>query len=185
MSIASQFSGLPMSDLIGGPLMASCEAQKNMALATAGFIKDIGLIDDGSGNMSLNVVNFEYDKDLQEDDGSWTTAKHTIKTPLLAIVNVPSLSMKIVTVDFEMEVKSSSSDSRDTTKKAAVSGSWSGWGAKVQFSGSISANNKSSRTSDSSAKYTVHVEARDDGPPEGLMKMMDTLNAAILETPSS
>ena len=38
---------------------------------------------------------------------------------------------------------------------------------------------------DNSAKYNVHVEARDDGPPEGLMKVLDILNAAIIPNGAS
>jgi hypothetical protein len=46
---------------------------------------------------------------------------------------------------------------------------------------SVSTNKKSEsvRQTDNSAKYDVHVEARDDGAPEGLMKVLDILNSSI------
>ena len=43
VNMAEQFQGLPMSELIGGPLMAVCEAQTNLAKSTALYIKEIGL----------------------------------------------------------------------------------------------------------------------------------------------
>ncbi|MDH4098407.1 MAG: DUF2589 domain-containing protein, partial [Nitrospira sp.] len=42
-NMAAAFSGLPMGDLIGGPLNASCDAQVRLAMATADFIKVVGL----------------------------------------------------------------------------------------------------------------------------------------------
>ena len=45
---------------------------------------------------------------------------------------------------------------------------------------STSNSHENVRKTDNSAKYDVHVEARDDGPPEGLMKVLDLLNAAIV-----
>ena len=42
MNMGDQFKGLPMADLIGGPLMAASDAQVKLANATADFIKVIG-----------------------------------------------------------------------------------------------------------------------------------------------
>ena len=78
-----------------------------------------------------------------------------------------------------MEVKSSSASSKKKKKKASVDASWSGWGAKVKFHGSVSNKNTSQRSSDTSAKYEVKVLAKDDGAPEGLMKVLDILGEAI------
>lgn len=41
-NMAASFSGLPMGDLIGGPLNASCDAQVRLAMATVDFIKTVG-----------------------------------------------------------------------------------------------------------------------------------------------
>ncbi len=38
MNVADQFKGLPMEDLIGGPLSAAVTANLNMAKSTADFI---------------------------------------------------------------------------------------------------------------------------------------------------
>ena len=43
VNMSSQFSGLPMKDLIGGPLQAACDAQTLLSNASANFNKDIGL----------------------------------------------------------------------------------------------------------------------------------------------
>lgn len=40
--IAEQVSGLPMDELIGGPLRAACDAQVQLAQETADFINAVG-----------------------------------------------------------------------------------------------------------------------------------------------
>ena len=40
--IGNEFSGLPIADLIGGPLKAACDAQVRLATATANFINTVG-----------------------------------------------------------------------------------------------------------------------------------------------
>ena len=50
-AMGDQFRGLPMADLIGGPLMAACDAQVKLANATADFIKVVGFLPPtGTGN---------------------------------------------------------------------------------------------------------------------------------------
>ncbi|MCF8382043.1 MAG: DUF2589 domain-containing protein [Chlorobium sp.] len=41
VNMEDQFKGLPMADLIGGPLQAACEAQMRLAEATADFIRSV------------------------------------------------------------------------------------------------------------------------------------------------
>ena len=102
-----------------------------------------------------------------------------INVPLLTIVKSPNLQVKKVNVTFDMEVKASSASQSTNKRDASVSASWSGWGAKVAFHGSVSNKQESQRSSDTSAKYHVDVLAQDDGAPEGLMKVLDILGEAI------
>ena len=78
-----------------------------------------------------------------------------------------------------MEVKASSASQTSAQQDASVNASWKGWGAKVSFHGSVSNKQESQRSSDTSAKYHVDVLAKDDGAPEGLMKVLDILGEAI------
>jgi hypothetical protein len=112
--------------------------------------------------------------------------KRNLQVPLLAIVNTPALSVKNVTIDFDMTVKTStaSTSELDTSTKLGVS--YSAWWSpvKANLSASVSSKSTNTRKSDNSARYTVHVEARDDGAPEGLMKVLDILGNTIEGTPS-
>ena len=187
MSVAGQFSALPMESLIGGPLQAAATAQGTLANITSDFINNVGLQDDGSGNLSARTVNFKYQKPVKTSttaaDGTvtdtWDKQEMDLQVPLLTIVKAPNLQVKDVEINFNMEVKASSASTNENSQNASVDASWKGWGAKVKFHGAVSNKNTSQRSSDTSAKYEVKVSATDDGAPEGLMKVLDILGEAI------
>ena len=186
VKMSDQFGGLPMEQLIGGPLKAACDAQVLLAKASADFIKDVGMNDDGKGNLTARTVDFSFEKPVQDAAGNTTMQKNDLKVPTLALLSPPSLSVKEVDVNFTMEVKSSTSskntsDSKaDLTAKAKYNAGL--FSCEVTVHGSVANHSENSRKSDNSAKYDVKVIARDDGPPEGLMKVLDMLNDAIAPT---
>ena len=184
VSMSDQFSGLPMSSLIGGPLQAACDAQVMLAKATADFVQDVGMEQDETTKAyTARTVDFQFDRPITNDDGTGSTETVDLKVPLLAILNTPNLSVKEATVNFTMSVASSTCDEEASDSAGSYSGSASvGFGpfkAKVTVSGSVSSHSSNTRKSDNSAKYDVSVIARDDGAPEGLMKVLDMLGSAI------
>ena len=188
MSIASQFSALPMEDLIGGPLQAAATAQGKLASITSDFITSVGLEDTGGGKLAARTVDFKYQKPVKSSKtdaktgavtDTWSKQDMNLQVPLLSIVKSPNLQVKEVDITFDMEVKASTASQTTSAQDAKVSASWKGWGAKVSFQGSVSNKQESQRSSDTSAKYHVDVLAQDDGAPEGLMKVLDILGEAI------
>ena len=187
MGVASQFAALPMEHLIGGPLQAAATAQGTLANITSDFINNVGLQDDGNGNLSARTVDFKYQKPVKTSttatDGTvtetWDKQEMDLQVPLLTIVKAPNLQVKDVEINFNMEVKASSNATNENSQNASVDASWRGWGAKVKFHGAVSNKNHSQRSSDTSAKYEVKVSATDAGAPEGLMKVLDILGEAI------
>lgn len=183
ISMGDQFKGLPMGDLIGGPLKAACDSQIKLANATADFIKAIGFIPTKDGNLGpARTAKFQYTKMIQNTDGSVTPYQAEINVPLLAIVKIPCLSVKKVDITFDMEVKSSFSEKSSSDMSAKMDASMRiGFGpfsARVNISGSVSSHKENARSSDNSAKYHVQVLAEDEGTPEGLARVLDILQAA-------
>ena len=184
VKMSDQFGGLPMDQLIGGPLKAACSAQVLLAKASSDFIKDVGLATAAPGKiMTARTVDCSFNKPVQEPDGTTKMQKVDLKVPLLAILNTPSLSVKEVDVQFTMEVKSSTSSKTTSDSKADLTAhakyNAGLFSCDVTVHGSVANHSENSRKSDNSAKYDVKVVARDDGPPEGLMKVLDMLNDAI------
>ena len=200
-SISDQFKGLPIGELISQPLLAAAQAQGKLAGVTEQFIKEVGLQsypdpkDATAKILKARTVEFDYDAVVEkksktgtgadEVETTTTTAEpRRMKVPLLAIVNTPSLSVKNVKIDFDMKVQSSTEHKDSTTANVSTKASYSAWWSPVSVSMTASVGSKSENTrkTDNSARYTVHCEARDDGPPEGLSKVLDILGDAIKPT---
>ena len=125
MSVAGKFSALPMESLIGGPLQAAATAQGKLASITSDFITSVGLEDTGGGKLAARTVDFKYQKPVKntttDKDGNttdtWTKQEMSLDVPLLSIVKSPNLQVKEVDVNFNMEVKASSTSTSETNKK--------------------------------------------------------------------
>ena len=201
VKMSSQFSGLPMENLIGAPLTAACDAQVMLARATQDFISEVGFetqVDDkGNSNARLRMVNFTFSKpeQRQQSDGSVAieSAQYSLDVPFLAIVAVPTLQIQEVDVNFAMEVKSSFQEASKTDRAASFSAEGQGtvgnliWSvtASVKVEGSVAASREVQRKSDNSARYFVSVQARQKGTPEGLSRVMDILQQSIAPVPAS
>ena len=176
--IANQFSGLPMESLIGGPLQAACDAQVQLAKAETNFINEVGLVQNGKGPAQTRTVEFQATRPVTLPDGTITEETMKIEAPVLSIVPIPALLIDEVDVKFNMEVRNSA-ESKETTDAKAQLSAKAGWGPfSVTISGSISSHRESTRKTDNSAKYEVHVHAKQAEPPEGLMRVLDHLITA-------
>ena len=184
MSVADQFKGLPMEELIGAPLLAAANASGKLSMQTAEFIQDVGV---NAETGELNAVGFSYKKVETQSDGTEKSVDKTIKVPTLAIVNIPNLQVKEVNVDFEMEVKQQTSSSSKISTEVKTEAKYSAWYSpfSAKITATVAGSKESQRSTDNSAKYTVKVIARDDGMPEGLSKVLQMLSNIIVETDES
>ena len=167
-SIANQFTGLPIENLIAAPLLAAAEGQKSLASTTAQFITEVGM--DSSGNTKSVTFNYE--------DGSDDVK---LDVPLLSIINIPSLCVDSIDVEFNMEVSTQTSSKSSTDSSATVNASCGFACWKASFEGKVSHHSESNRSSDTSAKYSISVKGKQE-KPEGLMKVLDMLNRSIGKT---
>ncbi len=202
-----------MAALIGGPLTAACDAQVKLANATADFIKVIGFnppvaASPGPDDVGpIRVASFTFSRPVAPRDAvpavaatstspalpaipailAGTTETVNLTVPMLALVQVPALSIKTVDIVFDMEVKSSSSTKSSTDEslsvKADASAKWGVVKASISIQGSVSAHKEHTRSTDNSAKYHVQVQATDTGMPEGLRRVLDIMNSAIVPVP--
>ena len=189
IDMASQFKGLPMGDLIGGPLTAACDAQVKLANATADFIKHIGFMPPSDGDKdgvgATRLAHFAFTRPVADPADPSKTVEQSVSldVPLLAIVKIPSLSITKVDITFDMEVKSSFSSKETDDKSAKFSADIkAGWGpvsVSVHLEGSVASHKENTRSSDNSAKYHVQVLAEDGGMPEGLARVLDILQTSI------
>lgn len=175
MSIAEQFSGLPMDNLIGGPLRAAADASTQLANSTADFINRVGFDKDGKAR----TVAFAYQQRSVNEDGTSNLDEMKVEVPMLAIVPIPNLQIDEVNILFDMEVKQSERSESSMDLSASAKASLNLGVFKVNVSGSVSAHQSNTRSSDNSAKYHVDVRATNHGTPEGLARVLDMMAANV------
>jgi hypothetical protein len=175
MSIGQQFQGLPMDQLIGSPLSAAADASIRLANSTADFINKVGF--DADGN--VRNVAFRYEKRSTNDDGTSNLDEMKVDVPMLAIVPIPNLQVDEVNILFDMEVKQSERSETAVDVGATITGTARLGIISVSVSGSVSAHQANTRSSDNSAKYHVDVRATNHGTPEGLARVLDMMAANV------
>ncbi len=189
--LGDQFRGLPMGDLIGGPLQAASDAQVQLANATADFIRVVGFLPPKGQETEpteVRTVVFKFDRptdvvqNLQPGTVS-TMERVALEVPLLAVVKVPALSINTVDITFDMEVKNTETDKSSFDAASKLEGEakvgWGPFSVRVNISGSVSTHKEHTRTSDQTAKYHVEVHAADNGTPEGLARVLDIIQSSV------
>lgn len=169
-----EFKGLPMRDLIGAPLQAACESQQKLAESALEFMTRIGFEENDLSQARL--IKFNLQRPVETPEGI-TTSTIEVQAPFLGLVPVPSLLIESVDVDFQMEVtsteKTQDNFSSEISTKAGYKGLFSRVSVDVQ--GKISSSRENTRSTNQTAKYQVHVCARQQQPTEGMSKLMDIL----------
>ncbi|TKB52819.1 DUF2589 domain-containing protein [Ferrimonas aestuarii] len=193
VKMSDQFQGLPMENLIGGPLSAACDSQITLARATSDFIETVGFETNATTKKKeVRMVNFAFSKpeEVVKPDGSVEVQKrdYEVKVPFISIVSVPTLQVDNVDVSFNMEVKSSFSETSKKDMKASLEAEATYnaglFKVRAKVQGSVASSKETQRKSDNSAKYAVRVTAKQSGTPEGLSRVLDILQQSIAPTPA-
>ncbi|MBC9796773.1 DUF2589 domain-containing protein [Sinomicrobium weinanense] len=206
VSMAQQFTGLPMNALIGAPLNAAAKANAAMAVTQTKFILDTCFGYEESGKkgedveyepvmvkmtITRGVIQPQPEKNNEVQPPKIVPVKTTFDLPLLTIIPINSLGVDEVNITFEMEVKSSYSEEQtdETEKNIQAQASWDvkvGWGpisAEVKGSASYDQKDSSSHSThyqkSNSAKYTVLVHAGQLPVPKGVNTIIEAYTNAI------
>lgn len=194
VSMSQQFSGLPMEDLIGGPLNAAAKANASMALTQTRFLMETCFSKNEDDSYNPVMIEMSLTRPAVINDGSSIKVENIttkFNLPLISVIAINSLGVDKVDITFEMEVKSSFSETEKSTKETESKGSGSfesklGWGPlSVSIKGSASYSSKDSETHDThyeksnSAKYTVNVHAAQLPVPKGVNTIIEAFTQSI------
>lgn len=178
MAIAEQFTGMDMDQLVGAPLVAVADAQLQLADSTAGFIRRVGIDENGNPR----TASFLYQQDGIDGEGQAAQQNSQVKVPLLAMVPVPNLQIDEVGLTFDIEVRQSERKESERELGGNLDGSVRFAPAKVSVRGTVSSHSHHTRQSDYSAKYHLEIHASNHGTPEALERVRDIMiSHCILE----
>jgi hypothetical protein len=178
--VADRFKGLPMRELIAGPLLAAAEAQEKLASVAWDYYQKIGFREDKDGKPTAETrtLDFTLERPI-EQGGEMKTFTQKVSAPFIGLMPVPSLLIDRVDVDFQMEVTDTNTSKSSTTAdvETKISAKW--WTVTAELSGKVSTSRENTRTTNQTAKYQVHVTASQQKPTEGLSRLMDIMASCI------
>ena len=169
MSGIKDISGIQMDQLLFAPFKSAQETQISMSLSSLKYILDYGL-DSTTGGLKIVQINSSYlnpSNALIEDTTSYI--------PLISLINIPSLYVKNVSVDFDISVQSQKITSGAFTPSTLVSSTFftpsTTTNASIKTSGFLS----SSKTKTNESQYKIHIDAVNE-KPLGLLMIYDFIN---------
>ena len=170
-NVASKLVGESIGDLEGAPLNAVCDPQKRLAQSAYEFMQEIGFNEDGKTRM----VEFNLQRPIE---GSPTPQDVTVQAPFIGLIPLPNLLIDDVHVDFQMEVTATGTSTEKSSTEVSSSTNCFG-GGSVNVGGKVSSSRENTRSTNQTAKYQVHVSARQQRQTEGHSKMMDIMASCV------
>lgn len=180
-NLAGELNSLDFASLIGGPLQAAVAAQNSASLAQVDFIKSVGMKEVGTGNdkhLELNYVEFTYEQREQTTGGTNNTSPviYTMRAPLIAMLNIPSIRIEEMTIDFNAKLTSVETADSSSTVGASISAGFS-YAKMVNLKASASYQKTTNTGSEVSKSYSMHVHVKvvNDDMPAGLERIMSLI----------
>lgn len=178
-NMAGYYNDLPISQLIGAPLKAACDSQIALASAAFDFMMKIGYETDDKGNPkqgSPRLLTFDLERPV-ETPTSIEVNQIKVQAPFLGLVPIPALLIENVNIEFQMEVTATNQEKETAQAEASVTAGYNCpiSPVKVDVTGKVSSSRENTRSTNQTAKYQVHVNARQQPPTEGLARLMDIM----------
>lgn len=180
-NVTNKFVGIPIAELVAAPLVAVCDSQKKLAQSSFEFMKEIGFDENGK----TRLLEFNLQKPVE---GTTSIQNIKVQAPFLGLVPLPNLLIDDVQVDFQLEVtatETSTQKSENEVKTDANANFKFGCfgSGSVNVSGKVSSSRENTRSTNQTAKYQVHVSARQQRQTEGLSKLMDIMASCVEPLP--
>lgn len=177
--VAGNFSGLPIAELIAAPLTAACDSQKKLAQSAFEFMTEIGYAD--VKTQQPRLLSFALERPVE---GADENQRIRVNAPFLGLVPLPALLIDDVQIDFQMEVTTTETSTAKSSAEAETKVESSfrfGCFAKgtVNINGKVTSSRENTRSTNQTAKYQVHVSARQQPPTEGMSRLMDIMASCI------
>lgn len=174
-SITNQFAGLPLGLLICQPIIEAAKAQLALCRVYINTLFEMAFDNPEEKDpekRTTRTIKFSFDRlIIDKETGVQTTKTMTLNVPLISLVPLPSFTMDEISVDFDMEVKETNIDTEKSHSGFGSTENFSFWGCDASITGNVSSDSSHTRTTDNSAKYTIHAHAVQQSPSEGMAKL--------------
>ncbi|MFE6922901.1 DUF2589 domain-containing protein [Nocardia sp. NPDC057663] len=157
---------LQLGDLLGSLMGAVVDAQAQAARASIAFVEDVGLVSESGNPERLRTVSLRFRK--RDENGE--LADFEVEVPLLAMVNVPSLTVREATLSMAYDVVTVTA-ADDATKRSILTG-------LIRKKTTVSERKTATMSVD------VDVTIAQGATPIGIERLFDLAELGITEGPA-
>jgi len=189
LSQGKELAAIDFGAIIGGPLIATINAQARSAYVTTNFIQDFAFEPStGSGPAKLKVVDFDYSQVMGNTGDMGGVADSTsIKVPMLTLVPIPFIRIESMTIELNVnlhDVKTSKINNNFIFKSQESGGaSYDDWieSAHVNFQTSVTDQNtyQHDQKIDDTYSLQVTVHAVQDQMPGGMNQVLSLFSNVV------
>ena len=174
-----KFTGLPIAELIAAPLTAACDSQKRLAQSAFEFMTEIGYSD--VEKQTPRMLSFQLERPVE---GAMQPQRIGVNAPFLGLVPLPALLIDDVQIYFFNETATTETTIDKSAKEGSTTANASFrfgcfGSSSVSVNGKVSSSRENTRSTNQTAKYQVHVSARQQQPTEGMSRLMDIMASCI------
>ncbi|PAJ75205.1 hypothetical protein CJF42_06025 [Pseudoalteromonas sp. NBT06-2] len=175
---------LPMSKLISSPLTSTIQAQCDMSNSLIKYIHKMGF-----NKGKTRTIDFQLERPVTLDGMSTSTEKVDVSVPLLSFVPTPNLMINNVSIEFSLQVTEQKSDksAKNINPKSALTQDQvteEQVAEEGELMGRLVSHSEKNRQANSSANYSVSIQAVQQQQSEGWSKLQDLL-CSVIEPKSS
>lgn len=171
--VSQVLTALPLKEVFAAPLVAAIEAHNSACSALEQFIERVGR---NPKTGEITTLQFRY----SQQSGSGEPAQRSIEVPLIAMLPLPAFAVDRLSVDFEVKIDAGEA-AVDSSSKELGGELALGYGpVALKLKGSVASKSEQTRKSDTSARYTVHLEASRQPMPEAFQRVVEALIAEVL-----
>lgn len=188
LSQGKELAALDFANIIGGPLQAVITAQASAAALTTKFIQDTAFEQSSSGTsgstgpQKLKVVEFDFGQ-LTQTTNTGTADGLTIKVPLLTMLPIPFMRVDSMTIDFNVNLHSTSSSklTNEASASTSVSENENLEFESTSFQASVTDKNtyQNDQAIDDTYSLRVTVHAVQDQMPGGMQNVLNIFTNVI------
>ena len=171
--VSQVLTALPLKEVFAAPLVAAIEAHNSACSALEQFIERVGR---NPKTGEITTLQFRY----SQQSGSAEPAQRSIEVPLIAMLPLPAFAVDRLSVEFDVKIDAGEA-ATDSTSKELGGELALGYGpVSLKLKGSVASKSEQTRKSDTSARYTVHLEASRQPMPEAFQRVIEALIAEVI-----
>ena len=190
IQVGKTIRSLPLEYVMSAPLLGAIKSQARAAKTTIDFFNNACLVetDDSTPDnpqYEIRQLDLSYRTTETDAGGTESDVTRTISVPMATVFPIPYVGISDINTSFEFEIDSAQEEASNLSLSSEIDFS-QGWiGGGIEIKGKVGYEQSFRDTTKQKAKLKMNIHATSSEQPEGMKKILEILNDAVITPPSS